>query len=104
MKHPKFLNNNNNKNKEETIWLLNFYGSLSLNKNELQHFAIHNLSTAPSNPSTGQVYFNTSTSKPMMYDGSVWVDLTATGTIRDLVLMLQVVSFLQQVQVQRARF
>ena len=62
-----------------------FYGNIDLNKNQLQNVTLHQLASAPSNPTNGQIYFNTSTAKPMMYDGAAWIDLTASGTIRDLV-------------------
>lgn len=37
-------------------------------------------STPPSNPSPGDMYFNTVSRRPYVWDGSEWVDLTQSGT------------------------
>lgn len=49
---------------------------IDLKKNELQNAVIQNLSTAPSNPIAGQVYFNTTDKMLYTYDGTQWI----TGT------------------------
>lgn len=51
---------------------------INMNKNELQNVKIQNLGTAPSNPTKGQIYYNTVDDKGYMYNGSTWIDITAT--------------------------
>ena len=49
--------------------------NLDLVKNELQNARIQNLATAPSNPVTGQIYFNSGDKKFYGWDGTAWIDL-----------------------------
>jgi len=60
-----------------------FYTSINLNKNELQNAVIHNLSSAPLSPTPGQIYYDTSTNRVYIYDGTTWLD--NTGDIRDVI-------------------
>jgi hypothetical protein len=49
-----------------------FLTPINLNKNELQNFAIQNLSTAPASPVTGQMYFDTAVNQLKVYEGTGW--------------------------------
>ena len=52
---------------------------LDLNQNELQNAVAQNLASAPANPVAGQEYFNTTTKKKYIFDGTEWVDETSQG-------------------------
>lgn len=49
-----------------------FLTSINLNKNELQFAAMHPLTAAPSAPTIGQVYYNSTSNQFYVYNGSTW--------------------------------
>ena len=53
--------------------------NIDLNQNEVQNFAIQKLATAPVTPVKGQVYFNTTSNRAFVYDGTSWVGMDAVG-------------------------
>jgi len=63
-----------------------FVTSINLNKNELQNAVIQNLSSAPSSPVQGQVYFNSTDKILYFYNNSTWIQATGdTETVQDIV-------------------
>lgn len=50
--------------------------NLNLNKNELQNALVHKLSSAPSSPIDGQIYYNTSDNHMYFRSNGTWYDLT----------------------------
>lgn len=55
--------------------MANYLSNINLLGNQLQNAALHPTATAPSNPTAGQIYFDTSSSKLLVYNGSAWIDL-----------------------------
>jgi hypothetical protein len=65
-----------------------FVTSINLNKNELQNAVIQNLASAPSSPTQGQIYFNSTGGDKTLYfyDGAAWVPASgSTEVIQDVV-------------------
>ena len=59
-----------------------FLTAIDLTKNELQNVVIQNLASAPSAPSKGQLYFNSTGGDNTLYwwDGSAWIAAKAPST------------------------
>lgn len=58
-----------------------FLTSLNLNKNELLNAAIQSLSTPPSNPVAGQIYYDTDTKALTLWDGAAWLTIANGGDV-----------------------
>lgn len=57
--------------------------NIDLAGNELQNAAIHNLSTAPTDPAVGQLYFNTSDSTTYQWTGTEWVAMKGITMVQN---------------------
>lgn len=53
--------------------------NLDLTKQELRQAVIQRLSTAPSAPAEGQIYYNTVDDTVYFYDGTGWIDMGQSG-------------------------
>jgi hypothetical protein len=56
---------------------LKFYSAIDLKKNELQNAVVQNLSTAPSSPAEGQIYYDDTNGDKQVYvyNGTGWVSM-----------------------------
>ncbi len=61
---------------------INFYSSISLNKNELQNAVVQNAGSDPGSPAAGQIYYNSGDNTLRVYNGSSFQTLsTGAGDI-----------------------
>lgn len=56
-----------------------FNADVNFAQNEIKNTVIENLGSAPGTPVAGQIYYDTTTNKPYIYDGTVWVDMADAG-------------------------
>ena len=61
---------------------IEYYSSIDLNKNELQNAVIQNAGTAPSSPSEGQIYYDSTSGDKALhfYNGSAWIRVAGQTT------------------------
>ena len=59
---------------------MKFLTNLELNQNQLLNARIHVSAVAPTNPVTGQIYYNSSTNKYLGWNGTTWIDLSASSS------------------------
>lgn len=55
-----------------------YYVGIDLQRNELQNALMHPLASAPSSPSEGQIYWNSTDKALYVYDGTAWSTSTHT--------------------------
>lgn len=60
---------------------MNVLTNLNLNKNQLQNAVIHPLATAPSNPTEGQIYYNSADKVMYQFDGTQWSAIGAVLSV-----------------------
>lgn len=56
-----------------------FLVNIDLNQNEIQNVSLQKLTTAPSNPTKGQVYYNTVDNRSYYWNGNSWVGMDSFG-------------------------
>ena len=58
---------------------ISYLSNIDLNQNQLQNPVIHVLASAPSNPTAGQMYYNSTQNRLYFYDGTNFIDALVQG-------------------------
>ena len=72
---------------------MKYLTNLDLNQNEIQNVRLQNLASAPSSPVKGQPYFDTTTNRGMIYNGSTWLRMSEL-TAQEIVSMINASAYL----------
>lgn len=59
-----------------------FLVPIDMNQLEVQNMRMQNLASAPASPVKGQIYYNTTTNKAMVWDGSNWIPWEVGASIQ----------------------
>jgi hypothetical protein len=58
------------------------YASLGMNQNQINSVALDNQAANPSTPVVGQIYYNTVSNTPFVWNGTAWTSLFSSGGAR----------------------
>jgi len=59
---------------------MKFLANIDLTGNQILNVVLQTLASAPGSPAAGQLYYDSSLTKVRYYDGSGWINLSATAT------------------------
>lgn len=67
---------------------MNFLTNLDMNQNQVMNLTLQKLASPPTNPVSGQIYFNTTSARAFVYKGTEWIgmdSIEATMTAQSIV-------------------